>query len=133
MASDDDVGPVAPYELESESDFDSDGDNVGATKPPAKRPRDIHALGVAGAIGVLPDKAAAETPLKELHRLLASAEVRRIVKDLEEGVDLKLPVNRNRQQPNAASQWLATVRRYTPRTVSAAASCVGLKPIGRWI
>ena len=39
--ADDDVGPAAPYEPESESDTDSDGEDVGAAEPPATRPREI--------------------------------------------------------------------------------------------
>ena len=126
--SDDDVGPAAPYEPDSESDTDSDGEDVGAAEPPAKRPREIHALGVAGAIGVLPDEAAAETPLNELQRFMASAEVRRILDELEEGADFKLPANRSRQQPKAASQWSSECAEvYSPPRITSVASHMGLK------
>ena len=54
-----------PCEPDSDSDADEDS---GGVEPPAKRPREIHALGVAGAIGVLLDEAAAETPQNELQQ-----------------------------------------------------------------
>ena len=57
--SDDEGGQAVWCELDSDSDADED---TGGVEPPAKRPREIQALGVAGAIGVLPDEAAAETP-----------------------------------------------------------------------
>ena len=115
----------APYQ----SDSESDGEDAGAAEPPAKIPREIHALGVAGATGALPDQTAVETPQKELRQLLASAEVRRLLKDFEEGADLELPADINRQKPHAASQWSSDCAEvYSPNRITAAASRMGLKP-----
>ena len=58
-----------PYEPESESDNnDEEGGptakraNAGGNELAAKRARELHALGVAGAIGVLLELSADETP-----------------------------------------------------------------------
>ena len=88
--SDDEAGPAAPYEPESESDNDEDGGvaptakraHAGGAEPTAKRARELHAL----------------------QQFPASAEVKRILKELEEYAELKLPADRNRQAPRAASQ-----------------------------
>ena len=113
--SDDDAGPAAPYEPESESDDDEDGGVVptakrahdGGAEPTAKRARELHAL----------------------QQLLASATVKRILKELEECAELKLPADRSRQAPRAASQWSSDCAEvYSPPRITVAASRMGLKP-----
>ena len=85
-ASEEDVGPAGPYEQ------DTDSDDEGGEEPPSKKAREVYmfgvskmnaevaavddtcedhngplcATGVAGAIGVLPDETAVETPIQQI-------------------------------------------------------------------
>ena len=132
-ASEEDVGPAGPYEQ------DTDSDDEGGEEPPSKKAREVYmfgvskmnaevaavdgtcedhngplcATGVAGAIGVLPDETAVETPIQqtlrqqakdELKSLMATAEVKRILQEIEEQSELQLPRS-SKKQPRLA-RWI---------------------------
>ena len=106
-------GPALQYEQESESDDDEARTiakrmNAGGSEPAAKRARDVHALSIQCKVrkSELELRHAHEAAgARELQQLMASTEVKRILEELEEEADLKLPVDHRRQMPMATSQW----------------------------
>ena len=129
-SSDDDVGPAGSY------DNDTDSDNeVGGDEPPIKKAREIYALAVAGAIGVLPDETAVETPkqqiprqqtMEELKSLMATAEVKRILTELEEQSELQLP-RQSKKQPRLA-RWIKDCAEvYSPPRITEVANRIEMK------
>ena len=88
---------------ESESDDDED-DGVEPTpkracpagaEPTAKRARELRALSTPVGLPSAQTLPADKVPREELQRVLASAEVKRILRELEECTDLKLPADCN--------------------------------------
>ena len=122
--------------------------NAGGSEPTAKRARDVHALSIQCKMNTgHAHEAALRKPQckmntghaleaaglrKELQSLMASSEVKRILEELEEEADLKLPVDRRRQMPMATSQWSSDCAEiYSPPRITATASRMGLKLEGR--
>ena len=128
-ASDSDVGLAGPYDNDTDSDSDA-----GKDEPPIKRARGLHAigalgpkrddehhLGVVGVIDILPDETAVETPgqqtvrqkaKEELRSLMATAEVKRILRELEEQSELQLP-KQWKKQPRLGVDGSRTARKST--------------------
>ena len=105
MSDDEETGPAGPYEPESESEDEDGHPPPPPPPPPAKRARELHACGVPGGMGALADEPRpGETPgqqsRRELQALMATAEVKRILSELDDHPELQL-LRRQGKQPRA--------------------------------